>query len=106
MKTIRDDRPTFYYNNNNRCEIRAGGIIFYKHTRDMNEPEFLMIKNWDRYEDFGGRTDVIDNTIEDTICREADEESNGIFPKNEVHDLIKNLNPIYCNKSNPCNFNL
>jgi hypothetical protein len=92
-------RPTFLYKNNPMMEIRAGGLILYRHDKCMTEPEFLMIGAWNRYEDFGGRTDISDKSIEDTICREVDEESNGILPMEEMLELIKNEEQIYCEKS-------
>ncbi len=92
-------RPTFYYKNNKDCHIRAGGLILYRQEDDENEPKVLMIKAWGKYEDFGGKTDIVDESIEETICREADEESNGILPMNEMLDLIKNEEPVYYHKS-------
>ncbi len=99
MKKLRSGRPTFFYKNNPNLEIRAGGLLLYRYETDMDEPEFLMIKAWGKYEDFGGRTDMIDNSIEDTICREADEESNGILPMKDMLQLIENKEPAYCPKS-------
>ena len=95
---MKGKRPTFCYKNNKDQLIRAGGLILYRYD-DLGEAEFLLIRAFGRYEDFGGRTDAIDTSIEDTICREADEESNGILGKNEMLDLIKNEEPVYCNKS-------
>ncbi len=99
IKKVRAGRPTFFYKNNSELEIRAGGLILYRYEPDMEEPEFLMIKAWGKYEDFGGRTDLVDTSIEDTICREADEESNGILPMDEMLNIIKNEEPVYCSKS-------
>ena len=45
-----------------------------------------------KYEDFGGKTDKIDTCIEDTIAREAEEESNKIFKKSNVYNIIKPKN--------------
>jgi len=96
---MRDGRPTFYYENKKDQEIRAGGLLLYRYADDMEEPEFLMIKTRGKYEDFGGRTDIVDNSIDDTICREADEESNGILKTTEVRELIKDQKPIYTSES-------
>ena len=90
-------RPTFYFNNKKYNEIRAGGIILYK--IENNQKQFLMIKKGDKYEDFGGKTDIDDNTIEETVSREADEESNGIFRKLDIIKKIKKIKPIYCKQS-------
>ena len=83
-------RPTFYYKQNKCKPIRAGGVIFYKRVDE--DIFFLMIKNNGMYEDIGGKTDVCDTTIEDTVRREVAEESNGlitsfsIFAKNGFYN--------------------
>lgn len=92
-------RPTFYYLGKKDLELRAGGLIFYKINKDNHEPEFLMIKCCGKYEDFGGKTDSQDNSIIDTVSREAEEESNGIFKKKRVKGLIKNRPGSYCKHS-------
>ena len=86
--TIRDDRPTFYYNNDINNELRAGGLIYYKLNKLTNEYDFLLIKSNNKYEDFGGRTDMCDKCIEDTVAREAEEESNNIFKKDDIYKII------------------
>jgi hypothetical protein len=92
-----DDRPTFYYNNDKELEIRAGGAIFYKIIND--DIQFLLIHSRGKYEDFGGRTDKIDKSINHTIAREVDEESNNIFKQKDILKRIKNLQPIFTRKS-------
>lgn len=82
-------RPTFYYNNNKMLPIRAGGVLFYRFNVDKNESEFLMINIDGTYEDFGGKTDACDKSIEDTISREAEEESNNIFTHKQIYDLLQ-----------------
>lgn len=99
MITIKNGRPTFYNDNNTEQEIRAGGLLLYRYEKDMKEPEFLMIKSRDKYEDFGGRTDMADKSIDDTICREADEESNGILNFEDMVELIKDKQTIYVGDS-------
>lgn len=71
-------RPVFHIERDKPC--MAGGVMFYRYT-DECDMEFLMINVRNRYEDFGGKTDPRDTSIIDTIIREVDEESNGIFPK-------------------------
>ena len=93
--TIRDDRPTFYYNNDLNYELRAGGLIYYKFNEKTNEYDFLLIKCNNKYEDFGGRTDMCDKCIEDTVAREAEEESNKIFKKKDVYKKI--VDPSFSN---------
>jgi hypothetical protein len=88
-------RPTFYlhkYNNKYNNHIRASGILFY----NKNTKKVLMIKKDGKYEDFGGKTDIVDNHAFDTACRETEEESNGIFSQKELlakYDL-NNIIPI------------
>lgn len=97
--SMRDGRPTFYYNNESDNRIRAAGLLIYRFTKHMLEPEYLMINSKGKYEDFGGKTDIIDSCIDDTVIREADEESNGVIDKESITKRIKNSNPVYCNRS-------
>lgn len=93
-------RPTFYYTINQRkYPIRAGGVMFYKKNDD--NIELLMIHNQDRnrYEDFGGCTDEKDKSIEETIAREVEEESNGVFKKNDIIQRLRFARRAYCNSS-------
>ena len=99
LVTYKNNRPTFYYNNDYNNEIRAGGIILYKFTIDMKEPQYLMIKYNGKYEDFGGRTDMIDKCYQDTVLREAEEESNGILNLMHTYDLVMNSKPVYSKQS-------
>lgn len=98
-KNNNKDRPIFYYNNDITKEIKAGGIIFYRVNR--KNIEFFLIKTeWRKqYEDFGGKTDIKDKDIWETACREADEESNGIFKKKDLYKYIKNQIGLYTIKS-------
>jgi hypothetical protein len=97
-RIIERDRPTFYFNGSNTNKIRAGGGIFYKTDLDGNV-SFLLMNVGNKYEDFGGKTDIKDLTINETIAREVDEESNSIFKKNDIVARIKGLIPIYTNVS-------
>ena len=58
-----------------------------------------MIHNNDRYEDFGGRTDVMDKTIQDTIAREVEEESNCVFHREEIKSYLSDENIIRIHNS-------
>jgi hypothetical protein len=73
-----NDRPTFYYNDDITKPIRAGGVIIYREIN--NKIQFLLIKKSlniiERYEDIGGKTDIIDVTQYDPIAREVSEETN------------------------------
>jgi predicted NUDIX family NTP pyrophosphohydrolase len=80
------ERPTFYYNNDLTKPIRAGGVLLYK--KNNNKLQILLIKKecffkknqcYDIYEDIGGKTDVFDKNILETITREVEEETNNII---------------------------
>lgn len=75
-------RPTFYLDEK---PIRAGGVLLYR-----GDYSFLMIYSRGNYEDFGGRTDNIDTCIEDTVAREAEEESNGVLTREYVRMQLDN----------------
>ena len=99
VKLSKTKNPIFYYKNEIKYEIKAGGVIFYTFDRSCNKLKFLLINNNDIYEDFGGKTDLNDKTIIDTISREVEEESNQIFSKKEIYEKIKNKNPLYTKNS-------
>lgn len=86
------NRPTFYYKDQ---PVRAGGIIFYQKQDD--DIRYLLVKcdNRKRYEDFGGRTDEVDKDYFDTVARELEEESNGIFKHNDIKKKIIKQEPLY-----------
>ena len=72
-------RKIFYYKDDKKLEIKAGGILFV-HGKDKKEVLIQKVFENDgkmRYSDFGGKTDNDDSTIDDTIARELHEESNG-----------------------------
>lgn len=74
-------RPIFYFNQKNMTKpCKAGGVIPYI-LREDKIIYLLLIKCRDRYEDFGGKTEPGDESIKETIAREAWEESNYIIPK-------------------------
>ena len=99
-----DKRPTFFNNDENK-PIRAGGVIFYKIDPLTKQIKMLMqyteridqrtnIKR-NVYEDIGGKTDEIDNNINDTIIREVVEETNGIITKEIVKEYLDKENQSY-----------
>lgn len=92
-KIAKPKRPTFQYEQDNvTYDIKAGGILFYK--IEDNSVKFLMIRNRDRYEDFGGCTDNCDKNIQDTIAREVEEESNKLFSKSNILERMGKTEPI------------
>ncbi len=68
--------------------IKSSGILFF--TISNNEIYILMINKGYTLEDFGGKSDVNDKSIYDIACREAAEESNNIFPQDELYNCINN----------------
>ena len=79
-------------------EIKAGGILFYRIKND--NIDLLLIKRNNKYEDFGGKVDEEDNNIEETIAREVEEESNKIFKKENIINILKdNIENYYYNKT-------
>ena len=73
------ERKIFYYKNDKKMEIKAGGVLFV-HGKDKKEVLIQKVFEMDgklRYSDFGGKTDNDDSTIDITIARELHEESNG-----------------------------
>ncbi len=88
-------KTNFYFDDNTDQPLKAGGVLFYKINTDSNDIDFLLIKNRNKYEDFGGRIDDEDKSILETISREVEEESNGIFKKKDIIDKLKYDDAIY-----------
>ena len=65
----------------NKRLIKAGGVLLYRKNKNTEETEVLLIHKVlaNEWEDIGGRTDVIDSSIWDTIEREVREETNGLI---------------------------
>ena len=74
-------------------KIKAGGILFYKIVN--NVPEFLLIEESKFISDFGGKTELYDDTIYDTIAREVDEETNSIFDKETILNILYDNNKFF-----------
>jgi hypothetical protein len=84
-----NDRPTFFYKQ--KYPIRAGGILFYRIKN--KKYEYLVVKTNDTYSDLGGKTEICDRDIYDTISREVKEESNDYFIQNSIYSLlVDNIN--------------
>jgi 8-oxo-dGTP pyrophosphatase MutT (NUDIX family) len=84
------ERPTFYIDG---FELRAGGVLFYRTIQDKKE--ILMIKKGERWEDIGGKTDIGDTCIEDTVAREVDEETNSVIKKQYIRKQLDTGFPVY-----------
>ena len=66
--------------------ITSGGVILYRRNKEL---ELLLITNRGKYEDLGGRADISDKNIYETVAREAYEESNNLINKKSILDRIK-----------------
>ena len=66
------DRPTFEYQGK---PVRAAGILVWTRKDDQVHRLFRRIKK--KYEDIGGKTDLIDQSPLDTAIRETVEETHG-----------------------------
>lgn len=83
-------RKIFYYKDDKKMEIKAGGILFV-HGKEKKEVLIQKVFENDvklRYSDFGGKTDNDDSTIDDTIARELHEESNGGIRNKSTKELL------------------
>ena len=78
------NRDEFYSN-----PVSAAGCLFYKEVN--GKKKLLLIKyddsGWPKLDDLGGKVDVGDTTIYDTIIREVLEESNHAISR----DFMKNI---------------
>ncbi len=101
-------RPTFYMNHK---PIRAGGVIFYyqdaltKSIKILVQYTDRLVNNIKRnlYEDIGGKTDVVDTCIDDTIIRETIEETNNAITKEMLDKYFeRDRRYIYLEKSKYC----
>jgi len=90
-------RPTFYFENDPTKPIRAGGVLIYKKYKD--DIKFLLIRKLtfgdNMHEDIGGKTDINDIDIYDTISREVSEETNKVINCEIIKEQIKNGTPLY-----------
>ena len=81
--TIIDGTKSIIYNkihfHSNKGNILAGGVLFYRFCN--NTIEYLTCKTGEKFSDIGGKTELEDNTIYDTICREVIEETNNLISK-------------------------
>jgi hypothetical protein len=70
-------RKCFYYDNNTEKPILAAGILFVK---EENGKKYVLMQikkeKQDEYSDFGGKIDLDDQSIVETIARELGEELN------------------------------
>lgn len=80
-------KKIFYFNNDERLKILAGGIILYRMKK--NDIELLLIDSHGNFEDLGGKSEKDDEEIYDMIAREAHEESNYLLDKESIKSRLK-----------------
>uniref|UniRef100_A0A6C0BDR4 Nudix hydrolase domain-containing protein n=1 Tax=viral metagenome TaxID=1070528 RepID=A0A6C0BDR4_9ZZZZ len=78
--------------------ITAGGLILYKKDKSGNL-KLLLIKKKGMYEDIGGKIDLGDKTIYDTVAREVEEETNNVISSNSIIERIKKAQYFYSGHS-------
>ena len=88
LKTMK--KAVVYTEQNEPC--KAAGALLYQ--KSGNQTFFLLINRNGRYEDFGGRVEVIDNTVIDTVAREVVEESNGVINNSFIRSLLNKRGPV------------
>ena len=78
-------RKCFYYEDSDEKPILAAGILFIKLEKGKNfvlMQKVIQKNKPDEYSDFGGKIDLTDEIIVDTIARELGEELNyGLYQK-------------------------
>lgn len=88
-----DERPTFVFQNDGQ-PIRACGILL-TYINHLGENNFLLYseKKFDKWQigDIGGKTDIGDKCIFDTLRRECKEETNGKLFGNDVKRFKSNF---------------
>ena len=95
-----DNRPTF------TCQmgqIRAGGVLYYHFNLKKGCVEYLFAQYRNNiFEDFGGKTEKCDYSIEDTVAREVSEESNNVFCKHKTKCVLEKNKFVYLPSSKYC----
>ena len=85
-------RKCFYYEENTEKPILAAGVLFIK---EENGKKYVLMQKViekdkpDQYSDFGGKIDLKDDIIIDTISRELGEELNwGLYEKVKKKNIL------------------
>lgn len=80
--------------------ISACGCLFYRFFQ--NKLQLLLISysdpNWPKLDDFGGRIDEEDLTINDAIMRETSEETNNVISKKYMLKMLSENQESFYNK--------
>ena len=82
------DRPTFEYQGK---PVRAAGILVWTRKDDQVHRLFRRIQK--KYEDIGGKTDLIDQSPLDTAIRETVEETHVILRNRHARKLCGQVAP-------------
>ncbi len=93
-KTTIGKRNRFTYNG---LPVSAAGLILYKVEPSTNE-FFLWLqkrKGVEQYEDLGGKVEWCDTCIEDTMCREAVEETRQFLEMPDLLDRVRHGFSLY-----------
>lgn len=90
-------RKTFYLHEKSENPITAAGIILYKKEND--KIYLLLIESRGGYEDLGGKVDLDDTTVYDTISREAYEESNYLLDQDNIKRRLNRSKYAYIKNS-------
>ena len=86
------ERKCFYYEENTEKPILAAGVLFIK---EENGKKYVLMQKVieknksDQYSDFGGKIDLKDDIIVDTVSRELGEELNwGLYEKVKKKNIL------------------
>ena len=94
-----DERPTFIFQNDEE-PVRACGILFTYINQEGNT-NFLLYseKKFNKWQigDIGGKTDICDKCLFDTLRRECKEETNGKLFGNNVKRFYSNFHNLLQN---------
>lgn len=95
------DRPTFEYEGQ---PVRAAGILLW--TMRNGQVHRLFRKVNGKFEDIGGKTDMVDNSAVDTAIRETVEETNGkLFSPYHTREQCTNIISHLISKSDNVEYN-
>lgn len=92
-KKSKEDRKTFYLDDDESKPVTAAGVIIYRFNSGVME--VLLADTRGTFEDLGGRADNDDKDIMSVAAREAHEESNELLSKTKIKNRLKKATPIY-----------
>lgn len=95
--SLSSNNNTIYLKNNLDSPIKATGVLLYKFD-DSGKMKLLVIYNKCRYEDIGGKIDIKDNTIYDTVGRKIEKVTNSFIKKQDIIGRLPEARHIYIPK--------